>query len=76
MLQHQNEAATRNQVKWRQDYVAIDFLGRDRNADNTRNIVPTRTNRNVVATSQTESRHKFEEAAQKQCHDTIVDVAP
>ena len=50
MSQHENEAATRNQVKWRQDFVATDFLGRDINADNTRNIVVTRTNINVVAT--------------------------
>ena len=47
---YQNEAATRNQVNWRQDSVATDFLGRDRNADNTRNMVATRTNRHVVAT--------------------------
>ena len=45
-----NEAAIRNQVKWRQDSIATDFLGRDRNTDNTRNIVATRTNRNAVTT--------------------------
>ena len=50
MSQHQNEAATRNQVKWRQDSVVTDFPGRDRNADNTRNIVATRTNRNAITT--------------------------
>ena len=50
MSQDQNEAGIRNQVKWRQDSVATDFPGRDRNADNTRNIVATRTNRNAVAT--------------------------
>ena len=50
MSEHQNEAATRNRVKWRKDPVATDFPGRDRNADNARNIVSTRTNRNVVAT--------------------------
>ena len=50
MLQDQNEAATRNQVKWLQDSVATDFPSRDRNVDNTRNIVATRTNINVVAT--------------------------
>ena len=50
MLQDQKEAATRNQVKCLQDSVVIDFPSRDRNADNTRNIISTRTNRNVVAT--------------------------
>ena len=50
MSQHKNEAATRNQVKWRKDSVGIDFPGRDRNADNTRNIVATRTNRNTGVT--------------------------
>ena len=50
MSQDQNEAAIRNQVKWRQDSVATDFPGHNRNANNTRNIVATRTNRNVVAT--------------------------
>ena len=48
MSQHQNEAAIRNQVKWRQESIATDFPGRDRNADNTRNIVAIRTNRKVV----------------------------
>ena len=50
MLQHKNEATTRNQVKWRQDSIATDFPGRDRNADNTRNIVVTRTNKNAITT--------------------------
>ena len=53
MSQHKNEVATRNQVKWRQDSVAIDFPGRDRNADNTRNTVATRTNGNAVTTLKT-----------------------
>ena len=50
MSQHQNEAATRNQVKWRQDLIVTEFPGRDRNVDNTRNIVATRTNKNAIVT--------------------------
>ena len=57
LSQHQNEAATRNQVKWRQNSVATNFLGRDRNSENTRNNVSIRTkvemllrHKNLVAT--------------------------
>ena len=75
MSQDENEAATRNQVKWRQDSVATNFPGRDINADNTRNIVATRTKQTCRRDIKTGSRDQFEEAAQKYCCDTIVDVA-
>ena len=74
MSQDQNEAAIRNQVKWRQDFVMIDFPGRDTNADNTRNIVAKTTKQTCCQDIKTRSRHQFEEAAQKHCRDTIVDV--
>ena len=75
MSQDQKEAATRNQVQWRQDSVAIDFPGHDRNADNTRNIVAIKNQQICCRDIKTELQHQFEEAAQKYCHDTIIDVA-
>ena len=75
MSQDQNEAVARNQVKWQQDSVAIDFPGRDRNADNTKNIVAKKTKQTSCRDIKTGSRHRFEEAAQKHCRDTVVDVA-
>ena len=47
--QHQNEAETRNQVKWRQNSIATNFLGRDRNSDNTRNSVAIRTKTEMLS---------------------------
>ena len=75
MSQDQNEAAIRNQVKWRQDFVATNFPGRDRNIDNTRNIVATRTKQTSYRDIKAGSRHQFEEVAQKHRCDKIVDVA-
>ena len=69
MSQHQNEAATRNQVKWRQDSIVTDFLGRDRNANNTRNIVAARTNRNDVVTQLSMSQHNYSSKHTKDCRD-------
>ena len=50
MSQHQNEVAIRNEVKWRQDFVTTDFPSRDKNANNTRNMVATRTDINTIVT--------------------------
>ena len=75
MSQDQNKAIIRNQVKWRQDSVAIDFTGREKNVDNIRNIVAIRTNQTCCHDIKTGARHKFEEARQKHCRDTIVNIA-
>ena len=44
-----NEAATRKQAKWRQNSVATDFLGCDRDDNNARQCCNKNQNRNVVA---------------------------
>ena len=49
MSQHQNEVATRNQVKRQQNSIETNFLGRDRNSDNKRNNVAIRTKSEMLS---------------------------
>ena len=65
MSQHKkNEVATRKWAKWWQNSVTTDFLGRDRDANNTRQCCNKNQNRNAIPTRKVGSRHQFEEAAQ------------
>ena len=43
-----NEAATRKQAKWRQNSITTNFLGRDRDDNNTRQCCNKNQNRNAV----------------------------
>ena len=43
-----NEAATRKQAKWRQNSIVLDFLGCDRDDNNTRQCCNKNHNRNAV----------------------------
>ena len=65
----ENEVAIRKRAKWRQNFVAIEFLGRDRDDNNTRQCYNKNQNRTAVATRKLGSRHQFEEAAQHHCRD-------
>ena len=62
-----HEAATTKLAKWRQNYVATDFLGHDRDDNNARQCCNKNHNRNVVAIRKAGSRHQFEEANQQHC---------
>ena len=64
-----NEVATRKQAKWRQNFFETDFLGRDRDDNNTRQCCNKNQNRTTVAIRKAGLRHQFEEAAQHHCHD-------
>ena len=68
-LNIKNEAATRKQAKWQQNSVVIDFLGRDRDDNNTRQCCNKNKNKNAIATRKSGSLHQFEEAAKHHCCD-------
>ena len=70
-----NEVTTTKQAKWRQNSIATDFLGRDRDDNNTRQCCNKNQNRNSIATRKAGPRHQFEEAAQHHYHDQENTVA-
>ena len=64
-----NEVVVRKQAKWQQNSIAKEFLGRDRDDNNTRQCCNKNKNINVVATRKVGSQHQFEEASQHHCRD-------